>query len=278
VTPRLLAFAACLPAFLAAQDAKEIVQRAIQVNDQNEQAALDYTYLEREDLKMLDGSGRVKEHRVETWDFMLLDGSPYRRLVARDDKPLPAAEQKKEEEKLRKSNEERRKETEEQRKQRIAEAQKRRDERRREPMQELLNGFNFRLAGEEAVDGHAAWIVDAEPRPGFKGATTLTRDMFPKIHCRFWIEKATYQAAKVEIDTLDTISLGLFLLRLSKGSRITIELARVNNEVWLPKQVAVTAGARLLLVKGMHVDMQIGFSDYKKFQAESRILSTGEVK
>jgi hypothetical protein len=275
---RLLAIAACIPAILAAQDAREIVQRAVQVNDRNEQIARNYTYLERQDLRVMDGSGRVTQHRVETWDITLLEGSPYRRLVARNDQPLPPAEQRKEEEKLRKSNEERSKETGEQRKRRIADADKRRDERQREPLKELTEAFDFRLAGEEAIDGHGVWIVDAAPHPGFKGATTLSRAMFPKVHCRFWIEKDGYHAVKLEIDTLDTISLGLFLVRLAKASRIVIELARVNNEVWLPKQVAVTAGARVLLVKGMRFDMQMDFSGYKKFQADSRILSTGEVK
>jgi hypothetical protein len=199
-------------------------------------------------------------------------------VVARDDKPLPPAEQKKEEERLRKSIEDRRKETEEQRQRRIAAAQKRRDERRLTSLKELPEAFDFSLAGEEAIDGHDAWIVDATPRRGFKGATTLSRAMFPKVHFRFWIEKADYHPVKLEIDALDTISLGLFLVRLSKGSRVTIEFARVNNEVWLPKRMAMTAAVRLVLVKGLRIDSQIDYSAYKKFQAESRILSTGEIK
>ena len=120
--------------------------------------------------------------------------------------------------------------------------------------------------------------MDATPRPGFKGATAVSRAIFPKVHGRFWIEKAGYHPVRVEIDTLDTISLGLFLVRLSKGSWVVIELTEVNNEVWLPKRVTLTADARVLLVKGMRVDMQIDFSAYKKFQADSRILSTGEIK
>ena len=275
---RLFAIAACLPAILAAQDAKEIVRRAIQVNARNEEIARNYTYLERQDTRELDGSGRVKNRKIETVDVTLLEGSPYRRVVARDDKPLPPAEEKKEEERLRKSIEDRRKETEEQRQRRIAEAQKRRDERRLTSLKELPEAFDFSLAGEEAIDGHEVWIVDAAPRRGFKGKTTLSRAMFPKVHCRFWIEKADYYPVKLQIDSLDTISLGLFLVRLSKGSHIVIEFARVNNEVWLPKRMAMTAAVRLLLVKGLRVDSQIDFSGYKKFQAESRILSTGEVK
>ena len=274
----LFAVAALLPAILAAQDAREIVQRAIQVYEGNEEAARNYTYMERQDTKELDGSGRVKDETIETREFMLVDGSPYRRLVARNDKPLTPAEQKKEEERLRKNHEERLKETPEQRQVRIAEAQKRRDERQREPLKELLQAFDFRVAGQEMVDGREAWVVDATPHPGFKCSTTIARAMFPKAHCRFWIVKDGYHPAKLEIDTLDTVSLGLFLVRLAKGSRIAIDLTEVNREVWLPKKVTVTAGARVLLVKGMHVDMRMDFSEYKKFQAESRILSTGEVK
>ncbi len=70
--------------------------------------------------------------------------------------------------------------------------------------------------------------------------------------------------------------MGLFLVRLSKGSRILIELARVNDEVWLPRRVAVTAAARMFLVKSTRLDLRYDYSEYKKFQAESRIVSTGD--
>lgn len=275
---RLLAIVAFASAILAAQNAKEIVQRAVQVNDRNEEIARNYTYLERQDIRGLDGSGREKSRKVETWDVTLLEGSPYRRLVARDDKPLPPADEKKEEEKLRKSIEERSRETEEQRRKRIADAEKRREERRPRSLKELPEAFDFHLAGEEAIDGRDVWVVDATPRPGFKGTTTIARAMFPKVHCRFWIAKGDYHAVKLEIDALDTISLGWLLVRVAKGSRVTIESARVNDEVWLPKRVALTAGARMLLVIGAHIDMRIDYSGYKKFQAESRILSIGEQK
>jgi len=275
---RALLLLTCLPAFLAAQDARDIIQQAIQVNDRNDELARNYTYLERQDLQTFDGSGHLKERRLETWDITMLEGSPYRRLVARNDQPLPPADERKEEEKLRRSNQDRAHETEEQRQRRIADAQKRRDERQREPVKELLQGFDFRLSGTESLGGRDVWVIDATPHPGFKGTGEIARAMFPKIHCRFWIEKTGYHAAKIEIDTLDTVPLGLFLLRLAKGSRIAIEFAEVNNEVWLPKQVTASAAARLLLVKSMRMSMQFDFSGYKKFQAESHVVSTGEIK
>ena len=51
-----------------------------------------------------------------------------------------------------------------------------------------------------------------------------------------------------------------------------VEFARVNNEVWMPKHVVLTGSARVLLVKGYHVDADFTFSDYKKFSTESRVI------
>ncbi len=253
------------------------MERAVSNNDKNQQLARNYTFLERQERRTLDGSGNVKERVVETWDITLLEGSPYRRLVAREDKPLSPADEKREEEKLRKSLQDRRNETPEQRQRRIAEWQRRQDERKRDPIiKDLLNAFDFRLAGEETLDGHEAWVIDGAPRRGFKGKSTVGRALFPKLKCRFWISKGDYQAIRIDAETQDTASLGLFLVRLSKGSRILIELARVNDEVWLPKRVAVTAAARIFLVKSTRLDLRYDYSEYKKFQAESRIVSTGD--
>jgi hypothetical protein len=266
---------ALLPALAGAQTPREIVERAIALNEQNQRLARNYTYLERQESRTLDGSGRLKERVVENWDVTLLEGSQYRRLVGRDDKPLPPADEKREEEKLRKSIEQRRGETPEQRERRIEESQRRRDERQRAPIRDLLDAFDFRLAGMETLDGREAWVIDGSPRAGFKGKSTVARALFPKLKCRFWIDKSDYQAIKVDAETQDTVSLGLFLVRLSKGSRILIELARVNDEVWLPKHVAVTAAARVMLVKSKRYDLRFDYSGYRKFQAESRVVATG---
>lgn len=274
---RILLFAV-LPALALAQTPKEILERAAQVNDKNQELARSYTYLERQERRNLDGSDNVKDRMSQTWDVTPLEGSQYRRLVARDDKPLPADEEKKEQEKLRKSIEERRKETPEQRERRIAESQRRQDERGRDPMKELVEAFDLRVGGEEKLDGRDVWVIDASPHSGFKGKSVLTRALFPKMKCRFWIGKSDYQATKVDCETLDTVSLGMFVLRLSKGSRFTIELARVNDEVWLPKRVDVSIGAHVLLVKSARFDIRLDYSDYKKFQAESRVVSTGSAE
>jgi hypothetical protein len=55
-----------------------------------------------------------------------------------------------------------------------------------------------------------------------------------------------------------------------------IEQERVNQEVWLNKRVTIRASARLALVKSLHEELIITFSGYRKFQVDSRVLSTAQ--
>lgn len=255
----------------AGNRAREIVRRVVERSQQNSKISLDYTYLQRQEVRELDSAGRVRKRTIETWDVTLLEGSPYRRLVGRNDRPLSPEEQKAEDDKRRASNQQRRSETQEQKARRLADWQRRR-ERQEQPVKELPDAFNFSLLGEEQIDGRPVYRIDAVPKPGYKPKSQLA-NFFPKVKLRLWIDKADFEAARVEMETLGTISFGGFLVRLSKGTRLTIEQTRVNDEVWLPKHVALTAEARILLLKGFNRDLDFTFSDYKKFQVDSHVVA-----
>jgi hypothetical protein len=269
---RILALIVCLPAVLTAQDPREIVRRSVDIDRKNIEIARSYTYLERREDRKLDGSGKIKSNRIETWDVTLLEGSPYRRLVARNDQPLSPKEQQKEEDKLRRSIEDRRKETAVERERRMADWERRR-QRQREPLKEFPDAFDFRLIGEEALASGEVYVIDATPKPGYKPKLP-SAVYFPMVKARLWIDKNDYHWPKIDVETLDTISFGGFLLRVAKGTRLIIEQAHVNQEVWLNKSVTVRASARVALVKSLHEELIITFSDYKKFQVDSRVVST----
>jgi len=267
---RILALIVCLPAILAAQDPREIVRRGVEIDRKNVEIARNYTFLERDETRELDGSGKVKNTKNQTWDVTLLEGSRYRRLVARNDQPLSPQEQKKEEDRLRKSIEERRNETEEQRQRRIADSE-RKQERQHEPLKELPDAFDFRLIGEEALASGEVYVIDATPKPGYKPKLPLA-SFFRKVKARLWIDKNDYHWAKVEVETLGTVSFGGFLIRLAKGCQLILDQARVNGEVWLPKSVTVRLSARLALITAVRAELSFTFSDYKKFQVDSRVV------
>jgi len=268
---RILILIIGFPAMLCAQDPREIVRRSIELDKRAPEIARNYTYLQRQEQRDLDSSGKVKDTEIRTWDVTWLEGSPYRRLVAHNDQPLSPKEQQKEEEQLQKSLEQRRNETKEQRERRLAESE-RRQQRQREPVKELPDAFDFHLVGEEALNGSQTYVIDATPKPGYRPKLP-SASYFPKVKARLWIDKNDGQWVKVELESLDTISFGGIVVRLSKGSHLTVEQARINSEVWLPKRVAMQVSARVMLVKSFHREVLITFSDYKKFQVESRVVT-----
>jgi uncharacterized protein YndB with AHSA1/START domain len=261
----------CLPSLVLAADSREIVRKALELDALNSKLTQSYTFLQRQETRELDRSGKVKTRKIETWDITFLEGSPYKRLVARDDQPLSAEEQQREEEKLRWTLEERRKETTEQRERRLAEWG-RRQQRQREPFHELLDAFDFAPAVEEQWNGRQTYRIDASPKPGYKPKSSFGA-FLPKVKLRLWIDARDLQGARLEIEATDAISFAGVLVRLEKGTRIEVEQVRVNDEVWLPKSVSVSAAARILLVKSLNREMQFTFSDYKKFQADSRVAA-----
>ncbi|MBS1858337.1 MAG: hypothetical protein JST11_23400 [Acidobacteria bacterium] len=267
---RRLAWILCVPLVAAAQDARDIVRRSLEVDKHNSEVARNYTFVQRQQQRDIDSSGRVKKVESDTWDVTLLEGSPYRRKIAHDDKPLSAKDQAKEEANLRRSIEDRRKETPEQKARRIQEWRRKQD-KQREPLREIPDAFDLKLAGEEKVDGVDAWVIDATPHPGYRPRST-TASFFPKVKARFWIAKQDYQWVKIDMVSLDTISFGGFLIRMAKGSHLEFEAAHVNNEVWLPRRAVLKGSVRIALIKVLRGDISFEFSDYKKFQAESRVL------
>jgi hypothetical protein len=76
----------------------------------------------------------------------------------------------------------------------------------------------------------------------------------------------------MDVECLDTISLGLFLARFHKGSRLMLEQTRVNDEVWLPRELTAKVDVRLALFKNFDVDFEQSFRDYKKFRATTKLL------
>lgn len=253
-----------------AADPREIVRKAVELNARDTQLANDYNYLQRQETRELDRSGKIKLRKDETWDVIPLEGSPYKRLVSRDGQTLSGSERQVEDQKLQAATEERRHETPEQRARRMDEW-RRRQERQRQPLRELPSAFNFTLLADENLDGRPVYLIEAVPKPDYKPKSSYTA-FFPKVKIHAWIDKADLEAMRIEIEATDTISFGGFLLRLDKGSRIVIEQTRMDDQLWLPRHVFVLAEAHLLLLKNLNRQMEYNFSDYKKFQADSRVV------
>jgi len=134
----------------------------------------------------------------------------------------------------------------------------------------------MKLAGAEAINGREAWVIDLTPRAGarprIKGPSANLLKLFGKL----WIDKQEERIVRVEAEARETLTFGLILARLEPGSRIAFEKTLVNNEVWLPSRSFGRLTARILGVKRLAVEQTTTFGNYRKFQSDSRVFSTGD--
>ena len=261
----------------AMTDPKEIMRRAIEIDHGNREKVRNYNCQNRQVIKQLDKHGDVKSTEIKTFDINFYFGEEYQRLVAVNDKPLDEKEEKKEEEKLNKFLAKYRNESESDRDKRLAKEKKEREEGRAF-LRDVVNAYDFRLLGDETVEGVDTWVIEGTPRSDFH-PTQPHADMLKKIKGKVWIEKKNYNWVKVEAEATDTISFGLFLFRIHPGSRFAFQQTYVNNEVWIMKRLDIHGGARVALFKNENIDQEDVLSNFKKFVTTVTILpDSQEVK
>lgn len=261
---------------LSQEQMQQLLRVVADKDMENDKRLRDYTYIERDEERKLDGKGQVKSTEAKTYEVMELYGEQVQRLIEKDDKALDGKDAAKEEEKIQKVIDKRKNESEGDRKKRLEKEEKDREEGRKF-VREIADAYNFKLVGTELVGGREAWVIDGEPRPGFVPQMKESK-FLPKFRGRVWIDKSDLQLSKLDVECLDTISWGLFLARFHKGSRFMLEQIRVNDEVWLPREVTAKVDVRLALLKNFDVDIQQTFRDYKKFRASTKIVGVGDVK
>jgi hypothetical protein len=238
-----------------------------------------YTYTDKRTEMELDSKGTPK--KTETSAFQVFPGSPehvaYRRQIVRNGKPLSPDETKKEEEALKKRIEEAQR-----RRDQItpAEKERRRTERNRREeriIDDAFGVFEVEALGREDIEGRPAILLKFHPRQTYKPKTTEGKDM-QHVAGKVWIDEQDHQLARVEIEVIDPISIGLGILaKLQKGASIVAERRKFNDEIWLPVKTDVTLNARVLLLKGFNIRSINEYSEHRKYSVDT-ILKFSDVE
>jgi len=197
---------------------------------------------------------------------MVLGGRPYGKLVERDDKPLPAKEARKEQEKADKETAKRQHESASDK---AKEDQDRAQERRY--LREIPEVYTLTLQGTEQIGGRPVWVIGAQPKPGYKPKMKRA-EILTHLRGKIWVDQADYQWVKAEVEVIDPISFGLGLVKLAPGAVLNFEQVRVNDEVWLPSLIRVRADARLVYLRKLREELEVTYRNYQKFQADSQIV------
>jgi hypothetical protein len=192
-------------------DVHQIMESSIAATQRQWQMRLHYTYMERDEDRRRDLAGHVKSEDVDLSRTILVNGVPFEQLVERNGRPPSAEEERKQKEDLDKLK----RETAEQRAERL----RKEEEENTSLVLEVPKAFDFQLVGEEAVNGRPAYVLQATPHVGYH-AQGKYGNMFSKVSGMLWVDKQDLGWIKVDGQVIQPFSMGLFLVRLLRGSHI----------------------------------------------------------
>jgi hypothetical protein len=244
-------------AYSADLNPREVVAKSISNYQNDSNAALDFTYTERDVTK--DTLGNPKTTDVS--QVFVVDGTPYSRLIGKNGHTLDPEETAREIQKYQKALVSREKETPEQRTRRLHKYQE-----QWQFLNEIPDAFNAQLLGHETIAGRVNYIVELTPRPGYVSQSKNAR-IFHDIRGKLWIDHEDLRWTKAEAEVTDTISMGWILARIGPGAHITIKQVRVEGPHWMPAELDINGSAKIMLVKNRAIDETVTYSDYKRIVA-----------
>lgn len=245
-------------------DAAEIVKCSVRVTESNWAVAPLYSYVSR--------NANPPQQTAKTYEISMIQGSPYRKLVAEDDKPLTESMRNQEEEKFLREMRKREHESEAERRRRMAKYHEDR-ERDHIMLTEIANAFDYALIGEEAVQDYTAWVVQGLPKPGYIAQSRDARVM-AAMKVKLWIDKASYQWLKVQAEVLKPVSLFGALAKVGPGTRFELEQQPVGSNVWLPKHFTMDVRASALGFLSRQISEDCTYKSYRRLAEPSAALRT----
>lgn len=243
-------------AFAFAQEAPlpdgDALVRELVGKQRHREALLDqYTYDVTEVRETLDGKGRATERTSRTWEVFHVAGRPVRTLVAKDERPLSAAERQREDAKTREQ-------VAAIRAGRVATEQA--DVR----LSEVLSQFRFRSASREDVEGRPAIVLEILPRPD--PPPVMGDRLLRVLGGRLWVDEADREVVRAELKNRAPVGFGL-KARLN-ALDLTFAFRKVDGAVWLPLKVVAHGSARVLLVKRVERRTSVSYGNWRRFATD----------
>jgi len=251
----LVVTAVCARSANLLDQVRDIVRRSVENTNADWKAAPAYDFTEKDVVKKHDRQ-TTKSFRVT-----MIDGSPYNKLIALNGEPLPAAQAAAEEEKMRQETARRKAESPSVRQKRVAQYQR---ERRQdhELLTEMVNGFRFKLVGEETLNGRKCFVLTAEPLPGYQPKSRETK-VLTGMHGKMYVDEQQYQWVRVQAEVFRPVAFGLFIAHVEPGTQFTLEQRPIEGNLWLPSHFSMNVHARILFSARDSAEDDT-YSDYRR--------------
>ncbi|MGP0072059.1 MAG: hypothetical protein ACLPWF_09005 [Bryobacteraceae bacterium] len=238
----------------SAVDVQDIVRRASSAMQADWAAAPGFAFVQRDVTTSKETTTR-KIHQV-----FMISGSDYYMPIATDDTPFPAGQQKLELQKLANEVARRNRETPAEALQRSEQYRKTR-EQNRILLDEFTKAFDFTFAGEETMNGHTCYLLDARPLVGYK-PPNRTAKILTGMQGRLWIDKESFHWVKAEAQAVKPVSVFGFFAKVLPGTKMELEMIPVTDSTWLVSRFLVDVRLSILWRKSTKATGST-FSDYR---------------
>lgn len=223
-----------------------------------EQARERYTSHLSVEQSDVDAKGVVKSVSKREFDVAYVGGRQLRKLTSKDGKPLSPSEKRKEDERYDKEYKKR-------------QAEPPPDGRVEIRLSDFLEANLFSNLRRETRKDHEVVAADFAPNPDYKPHNLSTRIAHSLVGT-VWVDEDALEVSRLEGKVDNSVRVGAGVVgALDAGSRVVIEQEKINNEIWLPVYAEAHISGRLLFVHARANEIN-RFSDYRKFQADSKIV------
>ena len=238
-----------------------------------------YTYTLKDTELKLDSKGKTTQTETNVYNIIhgAEDWQTYQRQISKKGVPLTekelADEDRKERERVDKETRKRAGWSDAKRQQEKAKAER----EERETTDDIFATFDYQFVRRETLNQVSTILVNFSPRKNYTPKTSDAREL-QHAAGRLWISEDDHQLVRLEAELLDSIKMGFGLLaKIQKGSKVSFESRKINDEIWLPIKAEMSLNGRLLLLKGLNMNVILEFSDHKKFNVDT-ILNFQDVR
>ncbi|MFY9607822.1 MAG: hypothetical protein WAU45_04310 [Blastocatellia bacterium] len=255
-------------------DLATLMKSIIANQERVEQLREHYTCRMTEVERKHDADGRVKSSETKVYEVTPIGADSVERLLSINGKELSALEQEKEDKRVQKEVEDiikRREKQEQKKEQREARGEKANDKDDRDiTILDFLRISEITSVRREMFRGHEVIAFDFEPRKGFK-AKNRAEEIINKLAGTIWVDEAAQQIARLEARLTDSFKIGGGVLAsIGSSTAFAFEQEKIDGQLWMPSFGEANISARVMLLAKFNRSMERRYSEYKKYQIDSK--------
>jgi hypothetical protein len=262
---RVLLLLLALPLW-AAEDANAIVRRLVEAEHGNRDRVSQFTYTEETRRFDFRKNGEPHLRLTETHEVIFVEGLEYRKLVARDGKPLSTREQAQVEKDMAQTAAERRKHVQPTPPGGVMTLHGTFRSRSMDfgSSAELLTLFDNRIEAEETLRGHQTWVLGCTPRANYLPANEHEKQVLV-FRKKLWLDQAEGMPVRGQYTVLGE---GGFA---QPGSTVTFDFDKVDSDTWHLISIMLDIAMEKQPVFHPTARTEYRMSNFHKFDVQSTI-------